>query len=173
MLSINRATILGNLTRDPEVRYTPNGQAVANFGVATNRRWKNPTGEMQEATEFHDVVAWGKLAEQISQMIKKGSPVYVEGRLQTRSWEAPDGTKRYRTEIVAQVISALGPRTAGAAELEATRLSPTAESPPLTDQATAPDDSPSDQTIDKKSKSRPNPTESVKDEEINLDEIPF
>lgn len=166
MLSINRATILGNLTRDPEVRYTPSGQAVANFGVATNRRWKNPTGEMQEATEFHDVVAWGKLAEQISQMIKKGSPVYVEGRLQTRSWEAPDGTKRYRTEIVAQVISALGPRPVGATEPEVPNIEPVPGSQPPNDPEGG----------DNKSKPSPKPSQPAqpaKDEEINLDEIPF
>lgn len=111
MFSLNRATIIGNATRDPEMRYTPNGQAVTSFGVATNRRWTDRnTGEIQEQVEFHDIVAWGKLAENISQIVKKGTPVYVEGRLQTRQWEGQDGAKRQRTEIVADNIIALGGR---------------------------------------------------------------
>lgn len=111
MFSLNRAMIIGNATRDPEMRYTPNGQAVTSFGVATNRRWTDRnTGEMQEQVEFHDVVAWGKLAENISQIVKKGTPVYAEGRLQTSQWEGQDGAKRQRTEIVADNIIALGGR---------------------------------------------------------------
>jgi len=111
MYSLNRAMIIGNATRDPEMRYTPNGQAVANFGVATNRKWKTQTGDMQEKTEFHDIVAWGKLAEITSQIIKKGGRIYVEGRLETRNWEAPDGAKRQKTEIVADNIIALSSRS--------------------------------------------------------------
>lgn len=103
--------IIGNATRDPEMRYTPNGQAVTSFGVATNRRWTDRnTGEMQEQVEFHDITAWGKLAENISQIVKKGAPVYVEGRLQTRSWEGQDGAKRQKTEIIADNIIALSSR---------------------------------------------------------------
>ncbi|NIT04432.1 single-stranded DNA-binding protein [Candidatus Saccharibacteria bacterium] len=100
--SINKATILGNLTRDPEMRYTPDGQSVTTFGVATNRRWTNKDGQQQEDTEFHNVVAWGKLAEICTQLLKKGSQVHLEGRLQTRSWEGKDGVTRQRTEIVAE-----------------------------------------------------------------------
>jgi len=98
--SINKAIIVGNLTRDPEMRYTPNGQAVTTFGVATNRRWKT-NEEQREETEFHNVVAWGKLAEICSQLLKKGRKVYIEGRLRTHSWEGKDGVTRRRTEIVA------------------------------------------------------------------------
>jgi len=101
MLNLNRATIIGHLTRDPELRNIPSGQAVANFSVATNRRWTNREGEQQEETEFHDVVVWGKLAEIAAQVLAKGQLAYVEGRLQTRSWEAQDGTPRQRTEIIA------------------------------------------------------------------------
>jgi single-strand DNA-binding protein len=108
MLNLNRAQILGNLTRDPEMRFTPNGQAVANFTVATNRRWKNQDGSDGEATEYHDVVVWGKQAENVTPMLKKGDPVYAEGRLQTRNWEGQDGVKRYKTEIIAENIIALG-----------------------------------------------------------------
>ena len=111
MLNLNRAQILGNLTRDPEMRFTPNGQAVSNFAVATNRRWKNQDGTDGEATEYHDVVIWGKMAENVSPMMKKGGPVFVEGRLQTRSWEGQDGNKRYKTEIVADNVIILNSRS--------------------------------------------------------------
>ena len=109
MLNINRAQILGNLTKDPEMRYTPNGQAVTSFSIATNRRWKGQNGTPDgEATEYHEVVVWGKQAENITPMLKKGEPVYLEGRLQTRSWEGQDGAKRYKTEIVAETVIVLG-----------------------------------------------------------------
>lgn len=110
MLNLNRAQIIGNLTRDPEMRYTPNGQAVTNFTVATNRRWTGKDGEAGEATEYHDIVVWGKQAETLSQILKKGAPAYVEGRLQTRNWEGQDGVKRYKTEIIADLTIALSGR---------------------------------------------------------------
>ncbi len=113
MFSLNRAMIIGNLTRDPEVRTTPNGQNVANFAIATNRRWTTAQGETQEATEFHEIVVWGKLAEVAQNVLSKGKRAFVEGRLQTRSWEAPDGAKRQRTEIIAENIIALSPRGDG------------------------------------------------------------
>lgn len=100
MYSLNRATILGNVTRDPEVRQTATGQSVASFGVATNRSWTDSNGAKQDATEFHNVVAWGKLADICKQFVSKGRKVYVEGRLQTRDWEGQDGARKYRTEIV-------------------------------------------------------------------------
>jgi len=103
MMNLNRAMIIGNLTRDPEVRNTSGGQAVANFGVATNRVWTDNAGQKQEQVEFHNVVAWGKLAEICGQYLAKGRRVYVEGRLQTREWEGKeDGVKRKITEIVAE-----------------------------------------------------------------------
>ncbi len=111
MLNLNRAQVLGNLTRDIEMRYTPNGQAVANFTVATNRRWKNQDGSNGESTEYHDIVVWGKQAENVSQFLKKGQPVFVEGRLQTRNWEGQDGVKRYRTEIIADNVISLASRS--------------------------------------------------------------
>lgn len=111
MLSLNRAQILGNLTKDPEMRFTPNGQAVSSFSVATNRKWKGRDGAADgEAVEFHDVVVWGKQAEAVTPMLKKGGPVFVEGRLQTRNWEGQDGVKRYKTEIVADNVIVLGSR---------------------------------------------------------------
>jgi len=102
MYSLNRATILGNLTRDPEVKQIASGQSVCSFGVATNRNWTDQAGVRQEKADFHNIVAWGKLAEILGQYLSKGKKVYIEGRLQTRDWEGQDGVKRYRTEIVAE-----------------------------------------------------------------------
>src|SRR5687767_1310123 len=110
MFNLNRAMIIGNLTRDPELRTTPNGQSVTSFAIATNRRWTTQQGETQDATEYHEIVAWGKLAELSQQLLCKGKKAYIEGRLQTRSWDAPDGSKRQRTEIIAENIIALSPR---------------------------------------------------------------
>ena len=98
--SLNRVQLIGNLTRDPELRYTPTGAAVVSFGLATNRSWKTDTGEKHDETEFHNIVAWNKLAELCSQFLTKGRKIYVEGRLATRSWTAQDGTQKSRTEIV-------------------------------------------------------------------------
>jgi single-strand DNA-binding protein len=100
--SLNKVQIIGNLTRDPEVRQTPNGQMVATIGVATNRRWKDSAGQTQEETEFHNVVVWARLAEICQQYLRKGSKVYFDGRLKTRIWEDPEGKKNYKTEIVAE-----------------------------------------------------------------------
>ena len=98
---LNKAFLYGNLTRDPEVRALPSGQQVATFGLATNRTYKDRNGQKQEATEFHNIVAFGKPAEIIAQYIKKGRPLFVEGRIQTRSWDDKEtGKKNYRTEIV-------------------------------------------------------------------------
>jgi len=98
--SLNKAMLIGNLTRDPEMRYTPQGAAVCTFGVATNRSWTTESGEKKEDAEFHNIVAWNKLAEICSQFLKKGRKVYVEGRLSTRSWQGQDGTQKQRTEVV-------------------------------------------------------------------------
>jgi len=98
--SLNKVMLIGNLTRDPEMRYTPQSVAVCTFGVATNRNWTTDSGEKKEDVEFHNVVAWNKLAEICSQLLKKGRKVYVEGRLSTRTWQAADGTQKNRTEVV-------------------------------------------------------------------------
>ncbi len=115
MYSLNRATILGNLTRDPELRQTTSGHAVCSFGVATNRSWNDASGVKQEQTEFHNVVAWGKLAEICGQYLAKGRKVYVEGRLQTRDWQGQDGVKRFRTEIIADSLIILDRAGSGGA----------------------------------------------------------
>lgn len=100
-MNLNKAMIIGNLTRDPEVRTTPQGTSVCSFSVATNFVWNDQSGQKQEKAEFHDVVAWRKLADIVGQYLKKGSKVYIEGRLETRDWTGQDGVKRYRTEIIA------------------------------------------------------------------------
>lgn len=109
MASLNRVFLAGNLTRDPELRYTPGGAAVANLGLAVNRRFKNnATGDWQEETSFFTVIVWGRQAETASQYLAKGRPVLVEGRLQQRSWETPDGQKRSVVEVVADRVQFLG-----------------------------------------------------------------
>lgn len=98
--SLNRVQLIGNLTRDPELRYTPQGTAVCTFSVATNRQWKTESGDMKDESEFHRIVAWDKLGEICAKFLKKGRKTFVEGRLQTRKWEAQDGTSKSTTEIV-------------------------------------------------------------------------
>lgn len=110
-MDLNRATILGRLTRDPEVRSTPTGKSVATLGIATNRVITDPQGNKKEYVEYHNCVLWGRLAEIAGQYLTKGRKVYVEGRLQTRDWVGTDGVKRYKTEIVVeQMIMLDGPR---------------------------------------------------------------
>ncbi|MBI2955663.1 MAG: single-stranded DNA-binding protein [Chloroflexi bacterium] len=113
--SLNKVMIIGNVGRDPEMRYTQNGTPVTSFSVAANRRWTTPEGDQREETEWVNVVAWRQLAETANRFVAKGSKVYIEGRLQTRSWEGQDGQKRYRTEVVAQTLLLLDsrPKTPG------------------------------------------------------------
>ncbi len=106
--SLNKAMLIGNLTRDPEIRKTPSGQSVANFSIATNRVYKDAAGERKEQADYHNVVAWGRLAEICGQYLTKGKKVYIDGRIQTRDWEGQDGQKKYRTEIVAENMIMLG-----------------------------------------------------------------
>ncbi len=171
MADFNQAIILGNLTRDPEVRNTPNGQTVANFGMATNRRWTDKNGEKQEAAEFHNVVVWGKLAEIAGQILYKGRKALVVGRLQTRSWEGQDGVKRSTTEIVGSELSALGPSKggegAGYSGSSATGESASADRQLLAgeenqDSSSAPSKAPAKKA-----------GKSDSADEINLDDIPF
>ena len=148
-MDLNKVMIIGNLTRDPEIRTTPSGQPVASFTVVTNLVWTDQTGQRQEKAEFHNVVAWRRLADICRQYLHKGSKVYVEGRLQTRDWVAQDNTKHYRTEIIADNLIMLdraggssGPFTSPNQEGEANEL----------------------------------PTESIPDnseEEIKIEDIPF
>lgn len=108
---VNKVILIGNLGRDPEVRTTPNGQTVASFTLATSRRWKDKEGQRQEQTEWHNIVVWGRQAETAGQYLTKGKQVFVEGRLQTRSWEdRTSGEKRYKTEVVCENFQMLGGR---------------------------------------------------------------
>ncbi len=107
-MDLNKVMVIGRLPRDPELRNLPSGKMVCSFAVATGRRWVDKTGAQQQSREFHRVVAWGKLAETVSQYITKGRQVYIEGRLQTHDWTGTDGIKRYRTEVVAENLIMLG-----------------------------------------------------------------
>jgi len=120
--SINKVILIGNLGKDPEVKYTPSGTPVAKFSLATNERYKDKSGEWQERTEWHNIVAWQKLAEIVGEYVKKGSKLYIEGRLTTSSWEdKQSGEKKYRTEIVAQDIVLLSGRGEGSGDSESGR----------------------------------------------------
>ncbi len=116
MSSVNKVILIGNLGKDPEVRFTSGGQAVCQFSIATSEKWKNKTtSEWEERTEWHNIVVWGKQAELCKEYLSKGRTVYVEGRLQTRSWDDKEGKKRYTTEIVATTVRFLGGRKEGSA----------------------------------------------------------
>lgn len=151
MKDLNMAFLMGNLTRDPELRYTPNGQAVASFTVATNRRWTDPSGEKKDSVEYSDIVVWGKLAETVSNYLKKGRRVHVIGRLQTRSWEAQDGSKRQKTEVVATDINFLDRAGSESHDFDGVDSVP--------DQADA--------------KKKTTSKKETPEEEINIEDIPF
>lgn len=112
MRSINKVIIIGNLTRDPELKQTSSGQPIATFGVATNREWATRDSQRHSSSEFHEVVAWARLAEICGKYLKKGKLVYIEGYLKTRSWDTPEGIKKFRTEIVANDLIMLEKRPA-------------------------------------------------------------
>lgn len=156
--SLNKVTLIGNLTRDPELRYTPTGAAVCTIGIATNRTWVTDSGEKKEETEFHRVVAWNKLAELCSQLLAKGRKVYVEGRLRTSAWQAQDGSQRTSTEIVIEDMIVLDSKRAvgdDGAEHPTHEIAPEKSAPKKKPEAKT-------QTAD----SRPA-------EEVNPDDIPF
>jgi single-strand DNA-binding protein len=115
MASVNKVILVGNLGRDPEMRFMPNGEAVCNFSIATTDGWKDKSGQKQERTEWHNIVIYRKLAEIAGEYLKKGRPVYIEGRLQTRKWQTKEGQDRYTTEIIADQMQMLGGREGGGA----------------------------------------------------------
>ena len=149
---INKAIIYGNLTRDPELKSLPSGIQVCEMGLATNRVWKDKNGAKQESTDYHNVVVFGKQAELVKQYLSKGNGVFIEGRIQTRSWDAQDGTKRYRTEIVADKIQ-FGPK--GGASSGGGGYSSAATKQ------------------EKKEETQETPTIDYPEEEINAEDIPF
>jgi single-strand DNA-binding protein len=178
--SLNKVMLIGNLTRDPELRYTPSGTAVCTIGLATNRSWApSDGGERQEETEYHRIVAWAKLGEICSQLLFKGRKIYVEGRLQTRKWTGQDGQERETTEVVIDSMIALGaPKNAQAddsySDYEYTSQDNSASSGSTSTQAstatktnTTQDDTADDKPVDKKDK------QTSKEEEIDVDDIPF
>ena len=129
-MSVNKVILVGNLGRDPEMRHTQNGRAVANFTLATNERWKDRDGQQQERTEWHRIVLWDRLAEISTEYLSKGRQVYIEGRLQTREWEDRDGNKRYTTEIVATNMQMLGRRGEGGYDAPSPQGSGPSDVPP-------------------------------------------
>lgn len=146
---LNKAIVIGNLTRDPELKSLPSGIKVTSFSLATNRVWKDKSGAKQESADYHNIVVFGKQAEFSAQYLKKGASALVEGRMQTRSWDGPDGKKNYRTEIIADRVQ-FGPRKEGGA--------------------------PSAPSSSKKGESAPEPQDAPVEypsEEINPDDIPF
>ena len=158
MLNLNHMEVIGNLTRDPELRFTPNNQAVTSFAIATNRRYRDQANNWIDApAEYHEIVVWAQLAERCNQVLHKGDRVYLSGRLQTRSWEAQDGSKRYKTELIADTI--IGPdvvnKNMSTGESGYTHETP-ASSVPAASSPTP-----------KKNASSPD------EEEINIDDIPF
>jgi single-strand DNA-binding protein len=162
--SLNQVTLMGNLTRDPELRQTPTGQNVTSFSLALNRAYKDQSGEWQEVTDYIDIVCWGPLAERVAQYLSKGRRCLVQGRLQSRSWEQ-DGTKRSKVEVLANDVTFLDSR--GASSDDASTISDTTEAPaPAAASSTKLKPS-------KKARKDDVVIEDVGDEPINLDDIPF
>jgi single-strand DNA-binding protein len=128
MASVNKAILIGNLGKDPELRYTPSGQAVASFSIATTEKWKDKDGQLQERTDWHNIVVWGRQAEIANEYLKKGRPVYIEGRIQTRSYDDKDGNRRYITEIVARRMQFLDQRGAQEREIPSPQEAETPDS---------------------------------------------
>jgi single-strand DNA-binding protein len=153
---INKVFLYGNLTRDPQLRSLPSGIQVAEVGVATNRTWKSKDGAKQEASEFHNCVSFGKQAELISQYLRKGSGIFVEGRIQTRSWDAQDGTKKYRTEIVVENFQ-FGPKSGSSGNYSS------ASSASQNDASAPKQEAPAEQSQDI----------NYPEEEVNAEDIPF
>lgn len=177
--SLNRVELIGNLTRDPELRYTPNGTAVCSFGLATNRSWTTDTGEKHEETEFHNIVSWNKLAELCSQFLVKGRKIYVEGRLATRQWTGQDGAQRTRVEIVINDMILLDSKRPTEEKAPAQRLGEEENIPKQTDtksQALAEQASPAEKkqvTKKKNEEQSPNESGSNASSDVAPDDIPF
>lgn len=165
--SLNRVQLIGNLTRDPELRYTPSGAAVCSFSLATNRSWTTDSGEKHEESEFHRIVAWNKLAELCSQFLVKGRKVYVEGRLSTRNWTAQDGTQKTTTEVVIDDMILLDSKRTSE---ESTHQTVVAEEAVSSKSAPAKTAAPSAKS---QSKSEQKEESKKEEEEVALDDIPF
>ena len=178
-MNFNKAIIIGRVVKDPEIRTTPNGQTVASIGVASNRVWNSNTGERQEKTEFHNIVAWGKLAEICGQYLVKGQLVLFEGRIETRSWDGQDGVKRYKTEIVAENMQ-MGPKArgqeGGASTYQARENTQSVPAPvpannPQNSEPTVQVEPQSEQSNNNDNQS--SNKENANEEEIKIEDIPF
>lgn len=162
--SLNRVQLIGNLTRDPELRYTPQGTAVVTIGLATNRGWTTESGEKKEEVEYHRIIAWNKLAELCSQLLTKGRKIYVEGRLSTRSWTAQDGQQKSLTEIVIDDMIILDSRKEGGAprdEFESQDIPMDDEAPKVEKKAA------------KVKEEKKEAVQEAPSDDINPDDIPF
>ena len=154
---LNKAIVYGNLTRDPELKSLPSGIQVCSFSIATNRTWKDKNGARQEASDFHNIVVFGRQGETSAQYLRKGSSAMIEGRMQTRSWDTPNGEKKYRTEIIADNVQ-FGPRAGGPVGPSS---APTSSAPSAPSKAAEVNDVPPIDTID------------YPEENVNLEDIPF
>lgn len=172
--SLNKVMLIGNLTRDPELRYTPSGTAVCTIGLATNRTWTTENGEKKEETEFHRVIAWNKLAELCSQLLIKGRKIYVEGRLRTNSWQGQDGNQRNITEIVIEDMILLDSRRPGAVGEEAGAGAPQPNVAMSASQRTSTvSATPNAASASDDKTSQVTPTDTTANEDVNPDDIPF
>lgn len=167
--SLNQVTLMGNLTRDPELRQTPTGQNVTSFSLALNRSYKDASGEWQEVTDYIDIVCWGPLAERVAQYLSKGRRCLVQGRLQSRSWEQ-DGQKRSKVEVLANDVTFLDSRGGGDGEQVGNNAEPAAAESDATESSAADKPKPSKTA---KAKKDDVVIEDIGDEPINLDDIPF
>lgn len=182
-MDLNKTMLIGRIIQDPELKTTPTGQSVASFSIATNRNWTDQSGQKQEKVEFHNIVAWRRLAEICGQYLKKGSKVYIEGHLETRNWTPQDGIKRYRTEIIADNMIMLDSKPQGVAPIQnfnapprpATPMQNQAAAAPAQNQATPQYNSPEPPTISQEDpvsqpiSREPNP----KEDDIKIEDIPF
>lgn len=155
-MDLNKVMLIGRVTRDPETRTIPSGQMVGTFSIATNRQWTDTAGQKQEKAEFHNVVVWRKLAEIAQQYVKKGMRIYIEGRMETRSWDDAQGVKKYRTEIVTENMIMLDSKGSGASAGPRAATTPAAGAPVTAANSAAPE-----------------PTVASPDEEISIEDIPF
>ncbi|MBT4516954.1 MAG: single-stranded DNA-binding protein [Candidatus Komeilibacteria bacterium] len=157
-MNLNKAMVIGNVVRDPEMRTTPTGHNVTSYSIATNRVWNDTNGQKQERAEFHNIVAWRRLAEISNQYLKKGSKVYIEGRLQTRSWDDPNGVKKYRTEIIAENMIMLDRAGSAPSGGDFNTEQPSMDKTPV---------------VDVNQTSTPKPSSDSSEEEISIEDIPF
>ena len=174
--SLNKVELIGNLTRDPELRYTPQGTAVCTFGLATNRSWTTDSGEKREEADFHRLVAWNKLAELCSQLLTKGRKIYIEGRLSTRNWTAQDGTARQTTEIIVNDMIILDSKFASGsegAEHTASDIPSKVEQEPVVGDGAQVGSSSEKPKKAASAKSSGEPKKEEPSDEVNPDDIPF